>query len=270
MRFGAMNYPLNPVVEEIEAVAEMGFDYVELTMDAPMAHHRVLREQKEELLSALRRLGLGLVCHLPTFVSAADLTPGLREASVRELVDSLETAQGLGAEKVVLHPAHAAGLGRRAVELFRGHMRESLATVLLSAQSLDVRVALENMPPAAGSLSEPEDFAGIFQQYPHLEMTLDLGHAHIDSPGNQRNLVFIDRYAERIGHVHASDNRGAADDHLPVGVGTLDFPRVIRALQGIGYNDTMTLEVFSQDREYLMRSRDKIAALLERAGTNRG
>lgn len=264
MRFGAMNHPLNPVVAEIEAVGEMGFDYVELTMDAPMAHHHVLREHQDAVLSALRRLGLGLVCHLPTFVSAADLTPGLREASVRELVESMETAEALGAEKVVLHPAHASGLGRKAIELFRSHMRESLATVLRAARSLDVRVVLENMPPAACSLSQPEDFTEIFQQYPHLGMTLDLGHAHIDTPGEQRNLAFIERYADRIGHVHASDNRGAADDHLPVGVGTLDFPRVIQALQGIGYDETMTLEVFSQDREYLMRSRDKIAAMLER------
>jgi sugar phosphate isomerase/epimerase len=269
MRFGAMNFPLNPVLEEIEAVAEMGFDYVELTMDAPMAHHSVLKEQQDAVLSAIRRLGLGLVCHLPTFVSAADLTPGLREASVRELVESLETAKALGTEKVVLHPAHASGLGRRALELFRRHMRESLSTVLLAAQSLDVRVGLENMPPIACSLSDPEDFTEVFHQFPHLEMTLDLGHAHIDSPGGQRNLAFIERFAGRIGHVHASDNRGSADDHLPVGVGSLDFPCVIRALHEIGYDDTMTLEVFSQDREYLMRSRDKIAGMLERAGGKR-
>jgi len=269
MRFGAMNFPLNPVIDEIEVVAEMGFDYVELTMDAPMAHHRVLQEQKDAVLSALRRLGLGLVCHLPTFVSAADLTPGLREASVRELVESLETSKALGAEKAVLHPAHAAGLARRALELFREHMRESLSTVLLAAQSLGVRVVLENMPPGACSLSEPEHFTDVFHRFPHLEMTLDLGHAHIDSPGEQRNLAFIERFADRIGHVHASDNRGSSDDHLPVGVGGLDFPRVIRALQEIGYDDTMTLEVFSQDREYLMRSRDKIAGILERTGAKR-
>jgi len=34
-----MNFPVKPVVEEIKMIADLGFDYLELTMDPPQAHY---------------------------------------------------------------------------------------------------------------------------------------------------------------------------------------------------------------------------------------
>lgn len=36
MQFGAMNFPVIPVLEEIDTIARLGFDYLELAMDPPM------------------------------------------------------------------------------------------------------------------------------------------------------------------------------------------------------------------------------------------
>ncbi len=263
MRFGAMNSPFEPVLSEIGVIADLGFDYVEITMDAPEAHHELLRDRTEAVRSALRRYHLGLVCHLPTFVSAADLTPALRQASVNELVASLEVAGDLGAEKIVLHPAHGVGLVKRVPDLLSRYLAEALATVLGRADDLGLRICLENMTPGTFSLSEPEEFDEPLRRYPALEVTLDLGHAHIRSSEEHRSLAFIERHGDRIGHVHASDNRGREDEHLPVGVGSVDFPRVIRALVRSGYESTVTVEVFAPDREYLARSRDKLSALVK-------
>ncbi len=262
VRFGAMNSPLLPIVGQIEGVAEMGFDYVEVTMDAPQAHHLLLRERMPAILKALEALNLGLVCHLPTFVSAADLTPALREASVSELMDSLDVAEEMGAEKVVLHPPHGVGLGRKVPELVRGYLSAALETVLAQAESLGLTVALENMTPGPLTLAEPEDFDEVLGRHPFLELTLDLGHAHINGRGEERSLAFMERHGGRIGHVHASDNRGREDEHLPVGAGSVDFPLLMRALVDMGYQGTMTLEVFSPDSEYLVRSREKLSELL--------
>lgn len=269
IRFGAMNSPLHPILPEIETLARLGFDYVEVTMDAPEAHHLVLREKMALITKALEDLGLGLVCHLPTFVSAADLTPALREASVAELLDSLETAQCMGAEKIVLHPAHGTGLGTRVPEIVRTYIMEALKTVLGRARSLDLPVALENMTPGSVSLTEPEHFDAVLARYPSLGMTLDLAHAHIATNGEYRNLAFIKRHGSRITHVHASDNRGREDEHLPVGSGNVDYPLLMRALGEIGYDNTLTLEVFSPDRDYLRLSRDKLRALLQSAAQAR-
>ena len=60
-----------------------------------------------------------------------------------------------------------------------------------------------------------------------------------------------------------SDNFGKEDQHLPIGAGIIDFSRVVKALKGIGYADTITLEVFSRDRDYLKMSRKKIQEMWE-------
>ena len=64
MRFGAMNFPVRPVLEELDAIGALQMDYLELAMDSPMAHYRLIREQKDAIRRTLWRWKMGLVCHL--------------------------------------------------------------------------------------------------------------------------------------------------------------------------------------------------------------
>jgi sugar phosphate isomerase/epimerase len=262
VRYGAMNFPIRPVLEEIELVSRMGFDYVELTMDPPQAHHASLSRDAAKIRDALERSWLGLVCHLPSFVSTADLTPGLRRASVREMEDSLRVASDLGALKVVLHPSFVVGLGVLVPDQVREYARESLEAAVGKADRLGLTVCLENMFPASNSLVRPEDFVPVFQTFPNLRLTLDIGHAHVGSTDGSRFLAFVAAFPDRLAHVHASDNSGRGDDHLPIGAGMIDYARAARALRRIGYDQTVTLEVFSRDRDYLRISREKLDRLL--------
>ena len=59
MIFGAMNFPIKPVLQEIEKIAKLGFDYCELTMDPPQAHATAIRDQKDAILGALETAGDG-------------------------------------------------------------------------------------------------------------------------------------------------------------------------------------------------------------------
>ncbi len=263
MLYGAMNFPVRPVLEELEAISGPGFDYLELTMDSPQAHYTMIHKKKEELLRALDRHNMALVCHLPTFVSTADLTDSLREASLNEVLESMETAASLRALKVVLHPSHIGGLGAFVFDQAKQYALKSLDILVEKADQLGLCVCLENMFPRALFLVYPDDFMEIFERFPSLKMTLDTGHANIDDKGGKRALGFIERYGDRIGHIHANDNFGKQDDHLPIGAGTVDFPSIVKALKGIGYDETVTLEIFSRDRDYLKISRDKLAAMVE-------
>jgi sugar phosphate isomerase/epimerase len=110
---------------------------------------------------------------------------------------------------------------------------------------------------------EPDDFAEVFERFPTLKMTLDTGHANIGGKGDKRNLDFMRRFPDRIAHVHASDNFGKEDNHLPVGAGTVDFPKIAKELISIGFDQTVTFEIFSRDRDYLRISREKFAAMME-------
>jgi sugar phosphate isomerase/epimerase len=56
---------------------------------------------------------------------------------------------------------------------------------------------------------------------------------------------------EHIKHVHFSDNRGQEDEHMPLGMGNIDWKKAVSALKSIGYDETITLEVFVKDRSAL-------------------
>ncbi len=66
MQYGAMNFPIQPVHDELEAIAALGFDYMELTMDPPQAHYTIIRQHKYEIRKALDEHSMGCICHLPT------------------------------------------------------------------------------------------------------------------------------------------------------------------------------------------------------------
>jgi sugar phosphate isomerase/epimerase len=265
MLFGAMNFPIRPLLDEVESIASLGFDYLELAMDPPGAHHTVVREKKDDLLQALEEKKMGIVCHLPSFLSTADLTEGIRRASVQEELASLESAAELNPLKVVVHPGYALGLGRYLLEKTMEYALESLIEVVEKAETLGLTLCLENMFPRTSIMVRPDDFAEVFERIPSLKMTLDTGHANIGAKGRNRSLEFIGRFPDRIGHVHVSDNFGKEDNHIPIGTGTVDYPRIVKALKSTGYDDTVTLEIFSPDRDYLKRSREKFARFFDRA-----
>ena len=261
MQYGAMNFPVSPVIQELEVISKLGFDYLELTMDPPQAHYKVIRQQKDDLLRALDDRKMGIVCHLPTFVSTADLTNSLREASLKEVLGSLEVAADLNAVKVVLHPSHIGGIGVYVKDLAGQYAMKSLEAIIEKADHLEICLCIENMFPSSNSLVDPEDFDEIFRRFPTLKLTLDTGHANIESRGVWKNIDFIERFYDRIGHVHVSDNFGRDDNHLPIGTGNIDFPKIVKALKRVRYDETITLEVFTRDRDYLRISREKLAAM---------
>ncbi len=262
MLFGAMNFPVNPVVEEIETVARLGFDYLELALDPPLAHHQVMASQQAAIAKSLKRHGLGLVCHLPTFLSTADLAERIRQASLEEMLQSLDVAVKLGAEKVVLHPSMVFGMGGFVLDNVKEYALTFISTMVSAAQHLGITICLENMMPRNMLGVEPQYFKEILREFPSLALTLDTGHANMGDPDGHRLKALVSCFGDRLGHIHISDNLGVRDDHIPVGSGTVNFPAFIRDLKKSGYDETITLEIFVDNRQMLVDSRERIKNLL--------
>lgn len=263
MLYGAMNFPVSPLFTEIETFAQMGFDYLELAMDPPMAHYSNLSRNMEQIRQSLKDKEFGLICHLPTFLLTADLTESIRHSSVEEMLRSLEVAAELGAKKVVLHPSMVFGMGPFVIDTVKGYFFEFLAEMVVAANRLELTICLENMMPRNILGVELSDFEEIFEMYPTLQMTLDTGHANIGTPAGDRLFELVQRFGNRLGHIHISDNLGKRDDHLAVGQGTVDFSALISRLVKLGYDNTITLEIFDQDRRMLTESRDTIKKLFD-------
>ncbi len=263
MKYGAMNFPIMPVFDELKKIAALGFDYLELTLDPPCAHYTEIMEIEDELIQSLEHNSMGIICHLPTFVYTADLSQGIRKVSLEEMIASLQTAARIGAKKAVLHPSFISGLGSFVMETAMGFAFQSLGAITKEADHLGITLCFENMYPSYLSFFNPNHFEMIFKKFPNLKMTLDTGHANIDDPGKKRLNKFIQRFPDKIGHIHISDNFGKRDDHLAVGQGNIHFEKFIKLLKASGYNDTITLEIFSQAIGDLKKSRDSIALMLK-------
>jgi sugar phosphate isomerase/epimerase len=257
MKYGAMNFPIKPLLAEMEEIGEIGFDYVELTMDPPEATPKKILLQKKAIRAILDRYGMEVMGHLPTFVWTSDLYESLRKVSLQENVDALEAGAELGINKMVLHPGFITGLGRLLLDRAKGYALESIESILKRSNQLGLTLCLENMFPEAHYFSQPSDFQPLFEAFPETRLTLDIGHANLGG-GRNKSSEFIQRYGHRIGHVHANDNFGKEDNHLPIGAGIIDFERILKELREAQYDDTMTLEVFSRDRDYLKISKEKI------------
>lgn len=264
MIYGATNNPLRPVTEEIKSLASLGFDYLELCLDPPNGLPETLQNGLSEVRSILAGEKISIpVVHMPTFVWLADIYPSIREASVSEMFKALDLAAEIGAKKAVLHPGYLTGLMSFMKDTGKKYASESLDKILERANGFGITVCLENMFQQAGHMYRPEEFAEILQQKPKLMITLDLGHANIKAPKNQVE-AFVKVARGRIGHVHVCDNNGQADDHLPVGAGRVDIAGGLSVIKDSGYDSTITLEVFSPDRDYLSISLKKIRTIWDR------
>jgi len=261
--FGAMNSPLRDLLDEIHTIGRMGFDFIEITMDAPLSHYKEIETKIDKIRDATIQFGLKVLCHMPTFLSPADLTPSIRAASQKEIMESLRVASLLSPLRITIHPPSIRGLGSFLKEEIKEMAMEFLEEVVNVANELGIELCVENMFERSGLMTEIEDFFELLDRFPSIGITYDPAHAHIGDRGSKRTLEFIKTFKDHIRHVHLSDNFGKLDEHLPLGAGNLPLEQIITSLKDIDYRGTITLEVFSRDKDYLRISHEKIKGLFK-------
>ncbi len=153
-------------------------------------------------------------------------------------------------------------MGKFVLEKAKVHGMESIGQILAKARNLGMTLCIENMFPQVNFLHKPQEFQRVFETFPDLRLILDIGHANLGER-KSKSSEFIHRFGYRISHVHAIDNFGKEDNHLPIGAGIIDFEKILRELKQAQYDETITLEVFSKDREYLKISKEKIERMWE-------
>jgi sugar phosphate isomerase/epimerase len=251
---GAMNNPMADVVDEIESYERLGFDFIDLTLEPQAAYSATLPLDKVK--DALQRTGLGIVGHTAYYLPIASPFPELRECALAEIERDLRIFAELGAIKVNVHPFMLVPLQQN--RWIRETNIDSFRRLLAEAKRLGLKLMIENMAPHFNS---PRELSVVFAAAPDLQFHLDVGHANLQTEHNQ-TVELATIFADRLIHVHFSDNNGGdLDLHLPLGVGKIDWRWIVHILKRVNYDDTITLEVFAHDREYLVISRDKLRKL---------
>lgn len=241
-----MNNPALPLEQELDRVAAAGFDFIDLTLEPPGAWPvngaRVAR--------LVRDHGLSVVGHTAYFLPIASPYPELRERAAELFERALDVFAEVGAGRVNVHADPLTRPPEDAVE----RNVEAIGRLAAQAGERGLTLMLENL---GRSFARIEDLRPIFEAVDGLAFHLDVGHANMARrPGEpNRTVELLQAFGSRLAHVHVHDNFGVDDLHLPLSVGSVDWPSVVRALKDAGYDGTVTLEVFGEERSYLDLSR---------------
>lgn len=244
-----MNFPGRSVLKEIHRIAEDRFDFVDLTLEPPAAW----LPNGKEVGALIADLGLVAVGHTAYYLPIASPFPELRHKARELFGRGLDCFADAGVDLVNVHPDNRVPLAGR--EQMRALNAEAIAALWDDASERGLTLMVENIDRG---FSRVEDFEAIFEAAPQLRFHLDVAHANLRLGLGESNhtQALLDAYSDRLAHVHVSDNRGGDQDlHLPLGAGFVDLKGAVSALKRSGYDGTVTLEVFSREREYLRVSR---------------
>lgn len=244
--------------EATDWAADEGFDFVELLLDGPYARERIA-DRRDPMRQSLVENGLNIVVHLPFAVDPGSPFEPVRTGAVEELTAGMKFATDLGAERVVFHPSsNAWDLGWDDAET-RAFVHDALDDLVAAAREKGLEPALENI---VSSYYDVTTFPELLKQYPEATMTFDTSHALLAGVDEEGMAEFCREYADRISHLHLVDTRGGDDEHLPVGMGTIDFATILKGLADAGWSGTATLEIGTEDYDTIALGKRHVEEIL--------
>jgi sugar phosphate isomerase/epimerase len=257
---GAMNHPGKDVLQEIDWIAAMGLDFIDLTLEPPLAASWKI--DRGAIRHALKRHRLGVVGHTAFYLPLASGIEEIRQASLQELRRCVDAFAEIGASWMNVHPDRHAPMHDR--RFFVERNIATLRELLPYAAERGVGVMIENLPD---DFNTAKDLGELLDPLPSLGLHLDIGHANLMVVRSTVEELMA-AYGTRLRHVHLHDNKGgSADLHLPLGTGTVDVRGAVGLLKQFGYDGTITLEVFTPDPHHLAYSRDLLQRIWDEAGS---
>jgi sugar phosphate isomerase/epimerase len=227
-----------PLEQTLARIAAAGYDGVEIPGEPsafdPASVRRALAN------TGLAPLGLTASCMVPaTRRDLAHPDPAIRADAIGYLVACLRFAAEIGAPLTQMLPSgetRLAPIATRAeewawsVDAMQGAARE--------AERLAVKISIEPLNRYEVYLVTNADEALAYTAAvgsPRVGMTLDLFHAHLEEPDIRKAIL---KAGPQLLHVHVADT-----NRQGLGRGHLDVASCLGALQSIGYNGSVVLEV---------------------------
>src|SRR3954447_17740155 len=234
MRCAAMNDPARPLVAELRRLHGLGYAGLDVTLEPPGAWPI----DGDELARTLDELEVSAVGHTAYHLPIASQFDTVEAAARGEYRRQLSTFAEADIRLVNVHPQRH-GFEHRPRREVHARNGAAIARLCEDASTEGCSVMVENLIHTFGTV---EALSTIFEAAPSARWHLDVGHAHAAGPGTLEAL--LQSFGDRLVHVHVHDNDGTADQHLPLGDGTLDVDAAARALHAQQYDGLVTIEVF--------------------------
>ncbi len=176
-----------------------------------------------------------------------------RRAAVEAHRRMIDVLGAMGVEHFVVHHVRPSTLAGDPAAMERGE--QSLYELLEEARDAGVVLLIENF----GNLAADALVATVEKlEDEWLGIVVDVGHAHHSQLAvSAESEIYTAAPYLRSLHIHDNHGRGAGDEHLPPGWGTIDWASVMRALKDVGYEGPFMLEVIRHTERMLSLSPEK-------------
>jgi sugar phosphate isomerase/epimerase len=233
-----VHVPYAMLVEKLEEVLASGIN-PEVYIDG-VHLDRAAEGELREIRAGIEKFGRRLTIHGPYMeMSPGSADDSRRLRTVEKLDRVFEVMRILRPTNIVFH---AGRTNSRDIDEWVARSVETWTPFLPEALELGVAIGIENIfdrepGPLKRLVTEVGD--------PNFGVCVDAGHLNIYSE------AALDEWFGELGphikEVHLHDNNGRADEHLPIGEGTVDFPLFFSLLREYTRDPVLTIEQHGQE-----------------------
>ncbi|EKD81233.1 MAG: AP endonuclease, family 2 [uncultured bacterium] len=146
----------------------------------------------------------------------------LRQRSLRRLLQTLDIANRLGSQRIVVHPGYGDMANDKDFREWLQRATAPLISLVGHASEANLQIAFENIYD-----STPERLFQLLQTVgaENAGICFDTGHYNLFSPLPMQD--WLDKLGNNILVCHIHDNDKSGDQHLAIGDGCLDYSPLI-------------------------------------------
>ncbi len=252
------------IFESIKFARDNEFSGVEIWSDVPHCYVDEFSKGKEQwgkLKELLTKSKLQSAFHAPMFgINIASVNHGIRKESIRQVMAAIDLAQTVGSEIVVFHSGKRPAVitSSRVKEVTFSLNKEAIIAIKKYAQGKKVHAVLENCGVDKDDYEESlPDFMYLVESC-EIDVCWDVGHSHC-SWGVKETFESL---KDKIKHIHIHDNDRTYDQHLPVGMGNIDYQLVFPFLKKFSGMIVHEIQSIDNCEEKTIQSKKELDKLL--------
>ena len=268
----ALVEPFSGMERQFEAVAEMGIKYADVTdthdgaslgVEAKFTPSTSLDSHPADVRAMAENAGV----ELSTFCAHANLLDptGPQRYGTTEVIKGIRLARDLGLKHVITTEGHAHTEWGQNLD-YEERMtviQDKLYEPIRWAEELDMKLLIETHGVVTDDVDSMEDLLDRLGHEENVGVCLDTGNSWL---GGADPIDYIDRFGERIKHVHWKDMGeewvekrgtlyGVGFATIPLGDGVIPIPDIVRELEKIGFDDYTTLEIAGSENNKISAQR---------------